>query len=108
MSFQIKKGFFQIGALIHLILRKKLSFQRKSQLLKKIRHFENIKKNSSWIQPLGVIFMFFLNSLQKIHKQSPQINLDLFVLYFQSKFRSADAKAIVIWKIASNVNVDIH
>ena len=35
-----KKGTFQIGAKIHLILRKTLIFQRKSQLLKKIRHFE--------------------------------------------------------------------
>ena len=52
--------------------------------------------------------MLFLNPLQKMHTQPPQINLDLFPPYFQSKFRSADAKAIVIWKIASNVNVDIH
>ena len=40
--------------------------------------------------------MFFLNSLQKMRMQPPQINLDLFAPYFQSKFRSADAKAIVI------------
>ena len=35
-----RKGIFQIGATIYLILRKTLIFQRKSQLLKKIRHFE--------------------------------------------------------------------
>ena len=50
------------------------------------------------------MFMFFLNSLQEMHMQPPQLNLDLFAPYF----RSADAKAIVIWKIASHVNVDIH
>ena len=40
--------------------------------------------------------MLFLNSLQKMHTQPPQIYLDLFAPYFQSKFRSAEANAIVI------------
>ena len=59
--------------------------------------------NYSWIQSLGVIFMFFLNSFQKMHTQPPQINLDLFAPYFQSKFRTADIGRIYecqffIWK----------
>ena len=44
-----RKGFFQIGAQTHLILRKTRIFQRKSQLLKKIRHFEKFKNFFSWI-----------------------------------------------------------
>ena len=44
-----KKEMLQIGAQIHLILRKKMIFQRKSQLLKKIRHFEKFKNFFSWI-----------------------------------------------------------
>ena len=44
-----KKKIFQIGSQIHLILRKTLIFQRKSQLLKKIRHFEKFKNFFSWI-----------------------------------------------------------
>ena len=44
-----RKEIFQIGAPIHLILRKTLIFQRKSQLLKKIRHFEKFKNFFSWI-----------------------------------------------------------
>ena len=40
---------FQIGAQIYLILRKTLFFQRKSQLLKKIHHFEKFKNFFSWI-----------------------------------------------------------
>ena len=44
-----KKEFFQIGAQNHLILRKTLIFQRKSQLLKKIRHFEKFKNFFPWI-----------------------------------------------------------
>ena len=44
-----RKRIFQIRAQIHLILRKALIFQRKSQLLKKIRHFEKFKNFFSWI-----------------------------------------------------------
>ena len=44
-----RKRIFQIGAQIHLILRKTLIFQRKSQLLKKINHFEKFKNFFSWI-----------------------------------------------------------
>ena len=44
-----RKDIFQIRAQIHLILRKTLIFQRKSQLLKKIRHFEKFKNFFSWI-----------------------------------------------------------
>ena len=48
-EFSDRKEIFQIGAQIHLILRKTLTFQRKSQLLKKIRHFEKFKNFFSWI-----------------------------------------------------------
>ena len=88
--------FFEIWSQNQLIFSETLFCRKKSKLSEKIRHFEKVKKNSSWIQSLGVIFMFFLNSLQKMHTQPPQINLDLFALYFQSEFRSADTKAIVI------------
>ena len=44
-----RKGIFRIRAQIHLILWKTLIFQRKSQLLKKIRHFEKFKNFFSWI-----------------------------------------------------------
>ena len=44
-----KKEIFQIGVQIDLILRKTLIFQRKSQLLEKIRHLEKFKNFFSWI-----------------------------------------------------------
>ena len=63
-SFQIKKNFFKSEHKFpwfcgkHWFFKEKVSYWKKYAILKK-------QKNSSWIQPLGVIFIFFLNSLQK-------------------------------------------
>ena len=47
---------------------------------------------------MGVMVSFYQNLLGKIRTQPLQMGLDSFALYFSSKLRSADAKAMIISK----------